>query len=129
MVRYHGVFANRSRDRSFLPAPPRTAEIEETRAEPASGLDTAGGTPEAPDSGSLSDASEERRGQAQGPTRRRRLAWTQLLRRVLHVDALQCSRCSCAMVVVTFLFDPSVVGSLRFCVIQDPAGAVMGIIA
>ena len=116
MIRYHGVFANRSRDRGLLPAPPMLAEREEasgeTRAEPASGLDAAGGRVEVPDSGDLTDALVDRANQPRGPIRRPRLAWAQLLRRVLHVDALQCPRCSAAMVVLAFLSDPSVVGSI-----------------
>jgi len=95
-----------------LPAPTTLAESEETRAERASGLDAAAVTPEVLDSGGLPDASEERRGQAQAPTHRRRLAWAQLLRRVLHVDALQCPRCSAAMVALAFLSDPLVVGRI-----------------
>ena len=106
MIRYHGVFANRSRDRNLLPAPPRGDEGQEpsgeTGAERASGLDAAA--------------------QGQAPTHRRRLAWAQLPRRVLHVDALQCPRCSAAMMVIAFLSDPSVVGRI-LCHLRLPTMA------
>jgi hypothetical protein len=46
--------------------------------------------------------------------RRQRVPWAQLLRRVLHVDALACPRCSTRgravpMTVLAFLSDPDVV--------------------
>jgi hypothetical protein len=48
---------------------------------------------------------------------RQRVPWAQLLRRVLHVDALACPRCSTAthtvpMTVRAFLSDPKVVGKI-----------------
>jgi hypothetical protein len=111
MVRYHGVFANRSRDRGRLPAPPRAVSVEvegeERQAAPASGPDApgAGGPPTEPSACRAS-------GSSPAPRRRHRIAWAQLLLRVLHVDALKCPRCSTAMVVVAFLSDPSVVGRI-----------------
>ncbi|MBU1948896.1 MAG: hypothetical protein KJ927_09310, partial [Candidatus Eisenbacteria bacterium] len=50
-------------------------------------------------------------------THRRRVPWAQLLRRLLHVDALACPRCSTPaqtvpMVVLAFLTDPVVVGKI-----------------
>ena len=55
--------------------------------------------------------------QAPSPVRRRRMPWAQLLRRLLHIDALACPRCSTskqtvAMVVLAFLTDPDVVGRI-----------------
>lgn len=41
--------------------------------------------------------------------RPRQLAWAQLLRRVLDIDALSCPRCSTIMVVLAFLTDPAVI--------------------
>jgi hypothetical protein len=51
------------------------------------------------------------------PAARRRLPWAQLLRRLLHVDALACPRCStrsrpAPMVVLAFLTDPDVVAKI-----------------
>ena len=48
---------------------------------------------------------------------RRRFGWAQLLRRVLHVDALSCPRCttgekSVPLVVLACLTDPDVVGRI-----------------
>jgi hypothetical protein len=64
LVRYHGVFANRSRFRTLLPPPPP--------ATPA-------------------DATDAQAGAAAPPPkpRPRRLGWAQLLRRVLDIDALR----------------------------------------
>jgi hypothetical protein len=107
MVRYHGVFANRSRDRGRLPVPPRAVSVgvegEEMPAGAAAGLDTRGSLE------SSGSPPAERTDIPSAPRHRRRLAWAQLLRRVLHVDALKCPRCSTAMTVVAFLSDPSVV--------------------
>jgi hypothetical protein len=80
LVRYSGVFANRSRFRPALPPPPPPPG--EPPAEPA----------------------------ADPPAvRPRRLPWAQLLRRTLDVDALNCLACGVPMVVLAFLTDPSVV--------------------
>ena len=103
-VRYHGVFANRHRYRSRLPRPP--VRMEEEGAE--------GGTVAA------AELPVGERSWASSPApshRRRRYGWAQLLRRVLHVDALICPRCttkekSVPMVVLAFLTDPDVVGRI-----------------
>jgi hypothetical protein len=89
MVRYHGVFANRSRDRARLPPPPPVASSFELPPSLA---------PVEPPS---SDPSP--------PTKPRRGLWAQLLRRVLEVDALACARCGAPMVVLAFITDPGVV--------------------
>ena len=96
LVRYHGVFANRSRDRFRIPLPPAV----EASALPA------------PDEGATdtADDGEDASGvEAPMPTiRPRRLGWARLLRRVLNVDALTCPECATSMTVIAFLTDPSV---------------------
>ena len=89
LVRYHGVFANRSRDRYRIPLPP-TVEPSEP-------------TPDAHGSGS--DDGEDT---AASTVRPRRLGWAQLLRRVLDVDALTCPKCATSMTVIAFLTDTPV---------------------
>ena len=105
-VRYHGVFATRNRFRGMLPLPPPSRHAQETAT---------------PETGDLGDAGGVAGG-GKGPTSteqrpRRRVPWAQLLRRVLHLDALACPRCSTAgesapMVVLAFLTDPEVVGKI-----------------
>ncbi len=82
-VRYHGVFANRSRLRRLLPPPPRREDldVEETVAP-------------APVTGVAGRSDVEATEQAPSPARRRCVPWAQLLRRLLHIDALACPRCS-----------------------------------
>ena len=80
LVRYAGVFANRSRYRSCLPPPP----LPEGTPPPEPAADPP-------------------------PVRPRRLPWAQLLRRTFDVDALTCFRCQVPMVVLAFLTDPTVV--------------------
>jgi len=89
LVRYHGIFANRSRDRARLPAPPSAVSNLDPLASRAA--------LEPPPCDPLS------------PPKPRRTAWAQLLRRVLHVDALACARCAAPMVVLAFISDPRVV--------------------
>ena len=123
-VRYHGVFANRSGLRRFLPpAPPRPEELDLDAGAPA--VTGVGGSTAA-----------QAPGQTPSPARRRRIPWAQLLRRLLHIDALACPRCSTSkqsvpMVVLAFLTDPDVVGrilrhlGLSTCApALAPAGAV-----
>jgi len=101
-TRYHGIFANRSRLRRFLPPPPprrEDPEVEET----------------APSAPPTSDARATV--SAPPPAPRRRLPWAQLLRRLLDVDALACPRCSTrsrpvAMAVLAFLTDPDVIAKI-----------------
>ena len=95
LVRYHGVFANRSRDRFRIPLPP---------AVEASAL-----TP--PDKGATDPADGEDASGVEAPmptVRPRRLGWAKLLRRVLNVDALTCPECTTSMTVIAFLTDPPV---------------------
>jgi hypothetical protein len=97
MIRYSGIFANRSRWRKRLPeAPPR-------RSDPDS--------PAAP-SGEVSDPKATGNHAAPSPARRTHLKWAQLLMRVFHLDALECPRCQSAMVILAFLSDPPVVRTI-----------------
>jgi hypothetical protein len=95
LVRYHGVFANRSRDRFRIPLPP-TAESPAVPTPNASATDSEDG----------GDASGVEAPAA--TVRPRRLGWAKLLRRVLHVDALTCPECATSMTVIAFLTDPPV---------------------
>jgi len=83
LVRYHGVFSNRSKHRPLLPRPDAPDP-----ATPASDI-AVPGVPE-PDP----------------PPRRHHLAWAKLLRRVLDIDALSCPKCATPMVVLAFITDP-----------------------
>lgn len=95
LVRYHGVFAGRSRAYARLPKPPSKRERSSRAAEPQSAAAT---SPELP-----ADSVPPAR------THRRRSSWAQLLRRVFFLDALTCPRCDTAMVVLALLSDPTVV--------------------
>ena len=106
LVRYHGVFANRSKFRPWLPKPPPRVPLNVSAP-----CDCA--SPEA-----STEASNQTRGLQSSPPaeplltkppRRHRSTWAQMLRRVLDVDALKCPRCSTPMIVIAFLTDPSVV--------------------
>jgi hypothetical protein len=94
LVRYHGVFANRSRYRFLLPPPP--SDADETSCSHAG-----------PDAASPTEDLEEQDGMNE-PSRRRRAPWAQLLKRVLGVDPLKCPRCSATMVIIAFITDPQV---------------------
>jgi hypothetical protein len=114
-VRYHGVFANRSRFRKLLPPPPPSRYAEEispdvtaVAAVPADVTADGGGSTPAAAAGMTG---------ASGKRSRPRSSWAQLLRRVLSVDALSCPRCSTRemrvpMAVLAFLTDPEVVGKI-----------------
>jgi hypothetical protein len=91
LVRYHGIFANRSNDRDRLPPPP--APSPEPLPDPLCEA-----TPPCVPLPSTA--------------RRRRSSWAQLLKRVLHLDALTCPRCSVPMVVIAFITDPTVVSKI-----------------
>jgi hypothetical protein len=103
-TRYHGVFANRCKLRRLLPPPPR-------REEENPGIATRCGA-SAPRDGTAPSAAQVPPQAADRP-RRHRTPWAQLLRRVLHVDALSCPKCSrvrvVPMVVLAVLTDPDVV--------------------
>ncbi len=91
MVRYHGVFANRSRWRSCLPPPPAHPCTETL---PTGPVDAAG---------------EDEASSSQTPRRRAPLRWAQLLRRAFHLDVLKCPKCSQSMIVLALISDPPVV--------------------
>ncbi len=101
LVRYHGVFANRSKFRPLLPKPtprvPAHTSSPADSAPPDASTKTPAGDPSPPDKS------------PPDPPRRPRSSWAQLLRRVLNVDALRCPRCSTPMVIIAFICDPSVV--------------------
>jgi len=90
LIKYYGVFANRSKLRPLLPkpAPLTRPDRSSPHAHPATAK-----------MGIQRDAAD----------RPRRLPWAALLRRVLDIDALSCPRCSSPMVVLAFLTDPDVV--------------------
>jgi len=97
---------NRSRMRRRLPSAP-SREVAGVEAEAPCELDLHA-------SGRVGGKG---RGQRASFSRRRRMPWAQLLRRLLHVDALSCPRCSTAaksipMVVLAFLTDADVVGRI-----------------
>jgi len=97
LTRYYGVFANRSKYRKLLSAPPAAvgpASSEPAPPEPLAAPPASSGTP--PRTGTDS-------------RRPRRVPWARLLKRVLDVDALTCRRCNVPMVVLAFLTDPPVV--------------------
>lgn len=86
VVRYHGVFANRSRWRPQLPAP----------AAPGSTHQAA-------------DLPKPQASASPGPKRRARVPWAQLLLRVFSADVLTCPKCSSPMMVLAFMSDPAVI--------------------
>jgi hypothetical protein len=123
-VRRHGVFANRSRLRRLLPPPPPSpfaAEMELSlpggaapSAEGADGTPAGTGVITSIENAGTPETGCPRMGST---AHRQRVPWAQLLRRVLHVDALACPRCSTAthtvlMTVLAFLSDPKVVGKI-----------------
>jgi hypothetical protein len=82
LVRYHGLFANRSTARRHLPLTPIGARASSSCA---------------------ADASRRRS---------RRFPWAQLLMRVLSIDSLRCPRCATAMTVLALISDPPVVARI-----------------
>ena len=123
-VRRHGVFANRSRFRRLLPPPPPSRYAEEMELPlPGSAAPSAEGAEGTPAAMGVITSTGNAGTPAAGCPRmgstahRQRVSWAQLLRRVLHVDALACPRCSTAtrtvpMTVLAFLSDPQVVGKI-----------------
>jgi hypothetical protein len=107
-IRYHGVFANRSRHRAQLPAPPpsRWGDAPLPDPAPAEAASAAnqdqevGATPPLP-------SPPEDIFPAQQIPRPKRTPWATLLRRVFDVDALRCARCSAPLVVLAFITDPA----------------------
>jgi hypothetical protein len=98
LIRYHGVFANRSRYRALLPLPPvncvetqQDTPLSTSNSEPANSNQEFGSPP------------------VEQPIRPRKLGWAQLLHRVLGIDGLICPSCGATMVVLAFISDPPVV--------------------
>jgi hypothetical protein len=105
----HGVFAGRSRLRGLLPSPPQREDLLT--------IDGAPGQAVPPEPRSRIDGSVAPLA-SRAP--RRRMPWAQLLRRVLHVEALSCPKCSThlravSMVVLAFLTDPDGVERIGDC--------------
>jgi hypothetical protein len=105
LIRYHGVFAGRSRWRARLPTPPnKNADLGmPLRAAIESELG------KEPDQHALAASSTPPAGPRTESRRRRHLPWAQLLRRVFFLDALTCPRCDAAMLVLALLSEPEVV--------------------
>jgi hypothetical protein len=107
LVRYHGLFANRSRWRHRLPPPPPPplalapgpSGSDQPHRDPEAEL-----TPTAPLAAPAPATTM--------PRRRRSLPWAQLLCRVFHLDALRCPRCTSAMAVLALISDPKVLTSI-----------------
>jgi len=120
LIRYHGCFANRSGHRPLLPPPPApsspaaaSSPLCATPLAPQGAPDGATHPQAAAQACSGPAATVPSTGIAPGarfkPLPRRRLAWAQLLRRVLLVDALSCPRCLAPMVVLALISEPAVV--------------------
>jgi hypothetical protein len=110
LVRYHGVFAGRSRWHASLPKPPSKppGPVGEPQSDTAPELPFAAPSPGASMTSSLAPTGAAHATPAR--TRQRKaLPWAQLLRRVFFLDALRCPRCDTAMVVLALLSDPNVV--------------------
>ena len=106
-VRYHGIFASRSKWRSRLPRPPvRDAEVDgDTQGDCTVGNDAAATGTLRPNGQVTGSEPVESR---PSPTRRR-VPWAQLLLRVFFVDALSCPKCQSRLKVLAFLSDPPVI--------------------
>ena len=110
LVRYHGVFAGRSRWRARLPKPPArdAGAIAEPLPQPQ--LEPENEPENRPTPVDLESATPPPAPLPDPPTRHRRgLPWAKLLRRVLGIDALTCPRCAAPMVVLALISDPDVV--------------------
>jgi len=92
LMRYYGIFANRSRFRDRLPPPPSVEDDQQML----------------PDEEGNEDAADD--GQHDYPPSKRpsRLVWASLMRRVLDIDVLTCPKCAASMVIIAFITDPSV---------------------
>jgi hypothetical protein len=120
LVRYYGVFANRSQYRKMLPQPP-PPPLDASNAD-AANADAADGNDDAADGNDdAADGNDDDQPQVDlpqppdagsAPIRPRRLDWARLLKRTLDVDALRCVRCATPMVVLAYLTDPAVVGRI-----------------
>ena len=109
LVRYHGIFAGRSRWRDRLPAPPskQTEDVHATQSQPE--LVRTESTRSPSRDVSTTTPQDSQPDPPSRPRHRRSLPWAQLLRRVFFLDALTCPRCDTAMVVLALLSEPDVV--------------------
>ena len=99
LIRYHGVFANRSPHRTHLPAPPRP------KAAPA--------TDETQQRQQPTDAREQDAQLDSEPApKSARLRWAQLIRRVFKIDVETCPHCGGRRVQIAFLTDPGLVKTI-----------------
>jgi hypothetical protein len=97
-TRYYGVLASRSPHRRYLPDKPTPLIDVELNAE---GQDS-----DPP----LADTS----GKKQKSRKRKRISWTQLLKRTFKIDALKFDKCGGRMKLIGVLFDqPTVTTTLR----------------
>ena len=104
LVRYHGVFANRSRWRSLLPAPPSAPDEPAPQAALATVTDAEAQDLDADDEPPLDPEPDD-----EPALRSRRLPWARLLKRTLRVDGLDCPRCHAQMVLLALITRPSVI--------------------
>jgi hypothetical protein len=138
-VRYHGILAPCAgwrdvilRDRTQVSsAPPRSRSCycQPSREPGRAGQhpvtaerDGAGPslrTPLSPASGKSVETAvappEQRRASGPAPPRERRLPWSELLRRVFAVDALQCDRCGGRMRILAAIDQPEVIRGILGC--------------
>jgi len=92
LMRYYGIFANRSRFRDRLPPPPSVEDDQQML----------------PDEEGNEDAADDGQHDYPPSKRPRRLVWASLMRRVLDIDVLTCPKCAASMVIIAFITDPSV---------------------
>ena len=132
LVRYSGVFANRSRFRDRLPRP-QPREVPP----PGSLCPSDDPTSPVPEDAQTSDPPAEAR-----PERppRRRLPWAALLWRTMGLDAASCPKCAAPMVLLALITDPPVVARIlrhlgmpttppRLAPARDPHDELLGDLA
>jgi hypothetical protein len=109
LVRYFGVFANRSRFRFRLPPPPPahgavSISAESPEPQPPAQPAVAAQFPNATDGQDSQKASAQHTKQG-----RTRTPWAQLLRRVFDVNALTCARCQAPLVLLALISAPKAI--------------------
>jgi len=128
LVRYHGVFANRSRYRSMLPLPPEANHGEprdnddarshqctvDSQLEPLPGQQTTLSLQDHDDPAKPGDDPiwADPSDQDQPAVRPRRLPWASLLLRTLGVAGLECPRCQSQMVLLALITAPAAVARI-----------------
>jgi hypothetical protein len=127
LIRYHGLFAPNAKGRDLLPPAPisKTGIRPEaciTHRKKAAGTGD-GGIPDGPsspptsvntDSESMLPAKSAFVDATNNPSRptRKRLPWSDLLRRVFGCDVLVCPKCLGPLTVIAYLTDPKVVNAI-----------------